>query len=255
MSKYLRVLIADIDKEDGKALGRLSVWEDNGFAVFAYAADTAEVVRICREKGADLVVCRHGAPKMIAPEVMRAVIKNCGDTAFIIISPTDDSEYMRECFLLGAVDYLVEPFADIKLNGALQRAKNKLRSPFEGREYVTAVNEFFGELPSEIRGDKFTLQIKEFILGSESRIATTEYAADSLGFNKDYFGRLFKQKLGMTFGDFYKRFRIRYAEKLLMSGRYKVAEVSEITGFASVDYFTTIFKKITGRKPSEFKRR
>ena len=60
--------------------------------------------------------------------------------------------------------------------------------------------------------------------------------------------------MGMTFGDFYKKFRIKYAEKLLLSGRYKVYEVSSMLGFSSVDYFTTVFKKLTGKTPSELKR-
>ncbi len=58
----------------------------------------------------------------------------------------------------------------------------------------------------------------------------------------------------MTFGDFYKIFRIRYAERLLMSGKYKVYEVSSMLGFSSVDYFTTVFKKLKGKTPSEVKK-
>ena len=39
-----------------------------------------------------------------------------------------------------------------------------------------------------------------------------------------------------------------------MSGKYKVYEVSSMLGFSSVDYFTTVFKKLKGKTPSEVKK-
>ena len=121
-------------------------------------------------------------------------------------------------------------------------------------EYKRAADEFFSAVDFPDKSDKFVSELKSFIMDSSKITCTTEYAADKFGFNKDYFGRLFKAKVGMTFVEFYKRFRVCYAERLLRSGRYKVREVSEMLGFASVDYFTTVFKKITGKKPSDLKK-
>ena len=59
----------------------------------------------------------------------------------------------------------------------------------------------------------------------------------------------------MTFGEFYKRFRMRYAEELLLSGRYKVGEIAGMLGFATADYFTAEFHKYTGKRPLEVKNR
>ena len=70
----------------------------------------------------------------------------------------------------------------------------------------------------------------------------------------DYFGRYFKAKTGMTFGEFYKGFQIRYACNLLETGQFKVQDISSLLGFYSADYFTRVFKKYTGKLPSEYKR-
>ena len=84
--------------------------------------------------------------------------------------------------------------------------------------------------------------------------ATVELAADHFGFNRDYFGRYFKTKFGLTFGDFYKGIQIDYASRLLESGQFKVLEVSGLLGFSTPDYFTRVFKKHTGHTPSAFKK-
>ena len=64
----------------------------------------------------------------------------------------------------------------------------------------------------------------------------------------------FKSKFGMTFGEFYKRFQISYAKRLLESGQFKVLEVSRLLGFSTPDYFTRVFKKYTGIAPSVMKK-
>lgn len=232
----------------------MTMWEENGFEIAACVSNTAETLKMCKTGNIDLVLCFNKPPVLTAPDVMIQVRRAAGDIPFIIISPSDDSEYMRECFLLGAIDYLVEPISETRLNNAVVRAKNNMKVSVTDYEYKRAADEFFSSLESPERDSKFITELKKFILASSNVTATTEYAADFFGFNKDYFGRLFKAKVGMTFVEFNKRFRVCYAERLLRSGRYKVREVSEMLGFASVDYFTTVFKKITGKKPSDLKK-
>ena len=134
----------------------------------------------------------------------------------------------------------------------LTRAAQQIGQTFVTGEYNLALREYLDDI--ECSDEKFLMRLRDFLLSCENVTVTTEYAADHFGFNKDYFGRMFKQKMSVTFGDFYKHFRMIYAEKLLSSGRYKVYEVSALLGFSSVDYFTSVFKKITGKTPSEIKR-
>ena len=88
----------------------------------------------------------------------------------------------------------------------------------------------------------------------KGRASTVEEAADFFGFNPDYFRRVFKKRFGVSFSDFYKMLMMDYAKLLLSSGHYKVGEVSELLGFSSSDYFTRVFKKITGHLPSEYRK-
>ncbi|HBG86400.1 MAG TPA: hypothetical protein DDW62_02495, partial [Marinilabiliaceae bacterium] len=51
--------------------------------------------------------------------------------------------------------------------------------------------------------------------------------------------------------DFIRLVRLSKSAELLESGAYNITEVSELCGFTSVSYFSTVFKKHYGKTPSE----
>lgn len=252
MGVRYRVMIIDNDRAMSVRYKNMPVWQEAGFEISSAAASLGESIRSVTRTAPDLVVCCNKPPMIEAAAVIKELKSIRSSTVFIVISPYADAENMRECFLQGAVDYLTEPMADDRLSDALKRAKEQLDKASSNYEYARSVDDFFDD--AEISDETFREELKEFFLSCENVTATTEYAADHFRYNKDYFGRIFKAKAGMTFSEFYNRFRMRYAERLLVSGRYKIYEVSELLGFASVDYFSSVFKKITGRRPSDLKK-
>lgn len=67
-----------------------------------------------------------------------------------------------------------------------------------------------------------------------------------------YISQLFKKEVGTTFSSYLTKTRVEKAIELLSSGKYKVYEVSEMVGYQTVQYFSKLFKKETGKKPSAF---
>jgi len=155
--------------------------------------------------------------------------------------------------MLGAVDFLSEPVPPEDLLGALARAAGHIHAQLIDTEYQSALEEALAELPHTEQNASVIAKLEDFLRQNANQTATVELAADYFGFNRDYFGRYFKSKFGTTFGDFYKNFQMRYAERLLQSGQFKVLDVSRQLGFSSADYFTRVFKRRTGRVPSEVK--
>lgn len=70
----------------------------------------------------------------------------------------------------------------------------------------------------------------------------------------EYLSRMFKEETGIKFVDFLTDFRISMAKRFLVSGKYKVAEVTEKVGFSDQKYFQKVFKKVCGVTPSEYKK-
>ena len=67
-----------------------------------------------------------------------------------------------------------------------------------------------------------------------------------------YFRRLFMKMYGITPVQYLKQLRIDYSKQLLSLGFHSVTEIAEISGFSSVTYFCTEFKKETGYTPLQY---
>ncbi len=64
---------------------------------------------------------------------------------------------------------------------------------------------------------------------------------------------LFKDETDTTINDYITSFRINAAKKLLLTGRYKVYEVSELVGYRTSQYFSQVFFGYTGQQPSKYR--
>ena len=81
---------------------------------------------------------------------------------------------------------------------------------------------------------------------------TLETVAESAGVSKYYFLRIFKQVTGYTLSCYINLIRCEYAKQLLESGGFSVRETARQCGFENDSYFTTVFKKHIGSRPSEY---
>ncbi len=66
---------------------------------------------------------------------------------------------------------------------------------------------------------------------------------------------LFKEFTGHPVTRFQNGLRINRAKDLLLSGEYTVTETAQRVGFGDVYYFSRLFKKLTGVKPSSYRSR
>lgn len=69
----------------------------------------------------------------------------------------------------------------------------------------------------------------------------------------EYLAKLYKKKTGINLKDYINAYRIETAKGLLKSGNKNVSDIAESVGFDNFSYFSTLFKKMTGVSPKEFK--
>ena len=81
---------------------------------------------------------------------------------------------------------------------------------------------------------------------------TIEQLAKSMSISETAFRKIFRQQVGYSPLDFINRQRVREAEQLLSQGSWHIKEVSHRLGFSSSQYFSTVFKRVTGVSPGEF---
>ncbi|MBQ8967383.1 response regulator [Ruminococcus sp.] len=248
MSALIDVLLVESEPKKLKRYKSMSLWKELGFRVTA-AASSGEGLRKLREGSFGLIVTVNRLPEADAEEML----EKRGNAAAIVIVPRNSGESVGRYFGLGACDVIAEPPSRSRLRRALMRAHRLVKKGEVSEEYLRAAEKAFGAL--KWADESFKLRLRDFIERSEGEAVTTSSAAESLSFNKDYFGKLFKQETGVSFNCFYNNFRIEYAKELLDSSVLRVCEISELLGYSTVDYFTSVFRRQTGLTPSGWRGR
>lgn len=80
-----------------------------------------------------------------------------------------------------------------------------------------------------------------------------EDIAESIGFSKFHFSRLFKQYTNFTFCDYLCYRRIKVAEELLAEPDLSITEIAMQSGFPSISTFNRLFKQHKNCTPSEYR--
>ena len=77
----------------------------------------------------------------------------------------------------------------------------------------------------------------------------------SIGISRVQLYRKVKALLGCSITDYILNRRLKKAKYLLLNENYSIAEITYMVGFASPNYFSTVFKATYNCTPSEFKRK
>lgn len=87
---------------------------------------------------------------------------------------------------------------------------------------------------------------------------TERFSAEQLsalaGLSPSHFRALFKNLTGLSCVQFQNRLKIDRAKDLLLSGSCRVSEAADAVGFTDINYFSRIFKQMTGKNPSDWLR-
>ena len=82
---------------------------------------------------------------------------------------------------------------------------------------------------------------------------TPEYFAEKLNLSTAYFKDLLKFEKGQTLPEYFRFKQLELAKQMLIETNDSPAVIARRLGFPSVQFFTLVFKKITGVVPSEYK--
>lgn len=77
--------------------------------------------------------------------------------------------------------------------------------------------------------------------------------AKSIGSNRTYVSASINSHSGKSFAMFVNTYRVEYAKQIMeKDGKLSIAQVAEMTGFASEESFRRNFRNITGKSPSDW---
>jgi two-component system response regulator YesN len=91
-----------------------------------------------------------------------------------------------------------------------------------------------------------------FIKANYGSQISLEQAAAAVGISPNRLSRLFSEETGKGFSDYLIEYRIEKAKGLLMALGASIKQVSMSCGYPDPNYFSRLFKKVTGLTPTAF---
>ncbi len=84
-------------------------------------------------------------------------------------------------------------------------------------------------------------------------LPTPEYCATELGLSASYFNDLLKFETGKTLNEYFQLKRLDVAKKMMLNAGSTPTYVARQLGYPNVQYFSRLFKAITGTAPNEYR--
>lgn len=190
---------------------------------------------------------------------------------------TNDFKGIASSLLFNTFFIEDKPAVSLKLSGTLQAEIEELFRKMQ-QEFFTMRNGYvnilrscliemltkiFRFLEEEQNHSSKQENYKSKIMDKAFDFLKENYHSSSLNINevavrtflsRSYFSKLFKEVTGQNFSEYLQNLRISEACTLLKTTNKKITEILSDVGFNDVKHFNQLFKKLTSKTPSEYRK-
>jgi signal transduction histidine kinase/DNA-binding response OmpR family regulator len=201
----------------------------------------------------DIVVSDIMMPKMDGYELTKNIKNNkefC-HIPVILLTAKSETASQIEGMQSGADLYIAKPF---DLNFLLAAIESQLKNRKRIQEMF-----FNGMMPnlSKLNINQLDLTFLSrlnFII--EKELSNTDldilFLAKGLNMSRSGFYRKFLSLTSISPVEYIRKYRINKSIEFMAEGKYSLSEISDMTGFSSQSYFSTVFKQEKNVTPTEF---
>jgi two-component system, response regulator YesN len=167
----------------------------------------------------------------------------------IVLSGYDDFSFAQRAIPYGIAEYVLKPLSPEKaaeLAGRLVQIMERRRADHTKPPTVdprTATG------PGNPIADMIVRYVEEHLAEEISH----EILSSVFRYSQNYLGQLFKKEKGISISEFVTRRRVQEAKRFLLEEYLSVSEVAYRVGFNDNHYFCTVFKRLTGVTPREYR--
>jgi AraC-like DNA-binding protein len=94
---------------------------------------------------------------------------------------------------------------------------------------------------------------RKFIEAHSGEELSLHKVAKAVNISANHLSEKFKQVTGINFVEYVARTRFEHACDLLRNPNLRVSEIAFAVGFQSLSQFNRVFKKLSGKSPTEFR--
>ncbi|MCF0130292.1 MAG: response regulator [Pseudobutyrivibrio sp.] len=252
----LKVLIVEDEDIIRKGLAYTMDWMSMGCVIVGEASNGKEGIEKILEFEPNIVLVDIMMPYIDGMEMIRRTIDKVPYKSVILTSYAEFS-YAQEAIGLKVSDYLLKPVDQDELRKVIARISSEIEKDQEVEKLYEKSNMGMNMAQFYTSASNESPYITQMLMITEQRFAekiSIESIASELGVSASYLSRKFKNTTGLTYLDFLNKYRVQQAIKLLQQGKYKIYEVSDMTGFTDYKHFNAVFKRYTNLSPSDFMR-
>ena len=239
--------------EDNEDIRQLIANELNKKYHIFEASNGKEGIEIANNFIPDLIISDVMMPVMDGLQFCKE-IKNDIRTSHIpviMLTARNSEESELEGLATGADDYITKPFSIdailLKINNIVA-TRNKIIQKFK-----TDVSSESSALATNPYDLQFMEKVQKYIFET---MADQEFNPDifarEMAMSPSQLYRKIKGLTGLSVNIFVRTIKLKQALKLLQTGQYTVSEVSYMTGFASLNYFSQRFKEQFNNSPTSY---
>ena len=97
-------------------------------------------------------------------------------------------------------------------------------------------------------------EVQKYIEQCYSKELSLAGIASKLHISAPYLSKIFKEESGKNLNQYITEIRVRKAQYILENSNKKIVEVAKLVGYDDVNYFTKVYKKVTGKTPTKDRR-
>lgn len=156
----------------------------------------------------------------------------------------------------GAEQGKVHPIHIDALSSQFAKEIERITTPQKGMELQRIMVKKYCLLVNNHSINGYSLPVQKVVTRIDADLTadlSLKAQAELLNVNPSYLSTLFKKETGMTLTNYVNKKRIEHAIYLLNSTNMQIQNIAHYCGIPDVNYFTKIFKKQTGKTPSEFR--
>ncbi|RSK54690.1 helix-turn-helix domain-containing protein [Bacillus canaveralius] len=211
-----------------------------------YESDSGKsALSIFQQKKPSLVIMDLSLPDVDGIQLGKEFIKISPKASVIVLSQLTMFEMVESSINAGFSGYLIKPLSKVKLLSIVDRLQ--IPDLFQHSTDASKESESVDAAKQPVK------HALEFIHNKYQDEITLHEVAHHVYLSDCYFSRLFKAEMKISFIEYLKKYRLNQAKRLLKMTSFPIEVIANNTGFANASYFTTTFKRMEGKTPTEYR--
>lgn len=281
----IRIMVADDEMLERAVLCKILKKNLESRCVVFQAENGREALDVYEEQKIQIAVLDIEMPGINGIEVAEQIRRKDKECCIIFLTAFDEFAYAKKAITVRALDYLLKPYEEQELMLVVEEAVRLAEEQEKGHEAAQGMRKAAGtswgeepgreylngqedheesgngpgteEMPEGDFENSRLLGVKEmierFIRENYMYDISMQDLAHTMNYSDAYFCKLFKQCFGRNFISYLTEYRVDAAKKLLEDPMGNIKEIGRAVGYGDSNYFTKVFRRVTGVSPTEYR--